>query len=77
MKEKNLPLDNENSTLEELTAKANDIIEVLENEKDLNNSVESYQRLLKLNNIIQKKFQQNLKSIGVKTNNRVKDIVKK
>ena len=30
MKEKNLPLDNETDTLEELTAQANDIIESLE-----------------------------------------------
>jgi len=77
MKDKNLPLDNENSSLEELTAQANKIIESLENEKNLNNSVESYQQLLKLNNIIEKKFQKNLKSISEKTNNKIKEIAKK
>ena len=77
MKDKNLPLDNDNTTLEELTAQANKIIESLENEKDLNDSVENYQQLLKLNNIIEKKFQKNLKSISEKTNNKIKEIAKK
>ena len=61
MKDKNLPPDNNTSSLEELTDQANQIIESLENEKDLNNSVESYQQLLKLNNIIEKKFHKNFK----------------
>ena len=77
MEEKNLPLDYQHSSLEELTEKANSIIESLENEKNLNNSVDSYQELLKLNNLIEKKFQKNLKSISEKTNNLIKDIVKK
>jgi len=77
MKEKNLPLDYQHSSLEELTEKANSIIESLENEKNLNNSVDSYQELLKLNNLIEKKFQKNIKSITEKTNNKIKEIVKK
>ena len=47
MKEKNLLPDNNDSSLEELTNQANQIIESLENEKDLNNSVERYQELLR------------------------------
>tara|TARA_B100001996_G_scaffold115102_1_gene87103 strand:- start:473 stop:709 length:237 start_codon:yes stop_codon:yes gene_type:complete len=77
MKDKNLPPDNENSSLEELTTQANKIIDTLENEKNLNNSVESYQQLLKLNNIIEKKFKKNLKSISEETNKKVKEIIKK
>ena len=77
MKEKNLPLDYQHSSLEELTEKAYSIIESLENEKNLNNSVDSYQELLKLNNLIEKKFQKNLKSISETTNNKIKEIVKK
>jgi exonuclease VII small subunit len=77
MKDKNLPPDNNTSSLEELTDQANQIIESLENEKDLNNSVESYQQLLKLNNIIEKKFHKNFRSIGEETNNKVKEIIKK
>jgi hypothetical protein len=77
MKEKNLPLDYQHSSLEELTEKANSIIESLENEKNLDNSIDSYQELLKLNNLIEKKFQKNLKSISETTNNKIKEIVKK
>ena len=77
MKEKNLPPDYQHSSLEELTEKANSIIESLENEKNLDNSVDSYQELLKLNNLIEKKFQKNLKSISETTNNKIKEIVNK
>ena len=38
MKDKNLPPDNNLTSLEELTEQANQIIESLENEKDLSNS---------------------------------------
>ena len=61
MKDKDLPLDNSPHLLEELTDQANKIIELLENEKDLINSVESYQKLLKLNKIIEKKFHKDFK----------------
>ena len=77
MKDKNLLPDNNDCTLEELTDQANQILESLENEKDLNNSVESYQQLLKLNNIIEKKFNQSFRSIGEETNKKVKEIIKK
>ena len=77
MKDKNLPLDNNAASLKELTDQANRIIESLENEKDLSNSVESYQELLKLNNIIEKKFHKSFKFLSEKTNIKVKEIVKK
>jgi hypothetical protein len=77
MKDKNLLPDNNDSTLEELTDQANQILESLENEKDLNNSVESYQQLLRLNNIIEKKFNKSFRSIGEETNKKVKEIIKK
>ena len=77
MKDKNLLPDNNDSTLEELTDQANQILESLENEKDLNNSVESYQQLLKLNNIIEKKFHKSFKFITEKTNKKIKEITKK
>ena len=77
MKDKNLPHDNISSSLEELTDQANQIIESLENEKDLNNSIESYQQLLKLNKIIEKEFNKNFKSISEETNKKVKEIIRK
>ena len=77
MKDKNLPHDNISSSLEELTDQANEIIVSLENEKDLNNSIESYQQLLKLNKIIEKEFNKNFKLISEETNKKVKEIIKK
>ena len=77
MKDKNLPPDNNTSSLEELTDQANQIIESLESENNLNSSVESYQQLLKLNNIIEKKFHKNFRSISEETNKKVKEIIKK
>ena len=70
MKDKNLPLDNETHSLEDLTKEANSIIESLEKEKDLQNSIDNYQELLKLNNIIEKKFQTKSKKIS---ENKTKD----
>ena len=49
MKDKDLPNDYESSSLEELTLEANKIIEDLESQKDLQNSIEKYQNLIKLN----------------------------
>ena len=77
MKDKNLPPDNITESLEELTKKANNIIESLESEKDLQNSLESYHELLKLNNIIEKKFQKNSKKINEKTKQKINDITNK
>jgi exonuclease VII small subunit len=77
MKDKDLPIDNNSHSLEELTDQANKIIESLENEKDLDNSVERYQELLKLNKAIEKKFHKNFKNISEETSNKVKEIIKK
>ena len=77
MKDKNLPLDYDSRTLEELTDEANQIIKSLEEKDDLDNSVESYQVLLKLNNLIEKKFQKNFRSISEKTNKKIKEIIKR
>ena len=67
MKDKNLPNNYNSLSLEELTDEANKMIEDLENQKDLENSIDKYQDLLKLNNIIEKKFQKNVKQISEKT----------
>ena len=77
MKDKILPPDYDQFSVEELTEMLNKIIDSLEGENDLNNTVESYQELLKLNNIIEKKFHKNFRSIGEETNKKIKDITKK
>ena len=77
MKDKNLPLDYDSRTLEELMDDANQIIKSLEEKDNLDNSLESYQELLKLNNLIEKKFQKNFRSISEKTNKKIKEIIKR
>ena len=77
MKDKNLPLDNNTQSLEELTKEANSIIESLENEKNLQNSMDTYLELLRLNSIIEKKFQKNNKKINEETNKRIHNITNK
>ena len=75
MKDKNLPLDNISQSLEELTNQANNIIESLEGEKNLQNTIDSYQELLRLNNTIEKKFQKNTKKINEETKKKINDII--
>mgnify|MGYP001410229106 FL=1 len=77
MKDKNLPNDYNSLTLEELTKEANKMIEDLESQKNLENSLENYQNLLKLNNIIEKKFQKNIKNINEKTIENISKITSK
>jgi exonuclease VII small subunit len=77
MKDKNLPDDNNYISIEELTKKANKIIEQLEKEKNLENSLDNYQELIKLNNIIEKKFQKKSKEINQLTREKINKIIKK
>ena len=74
MKDKNLPPDNNSQSLEELTNEANNIIESLEAEKDLQNSIDSYQQLLKLNHIIEKKFHKTSKIINEEMKKKINNI---
>ena len=77
MNEKNLPDDINSKSLNELTELANKIIESLENEKDLESSINEYKKLLKLNNLIEKKFQKNSKEISGNTKSKIINIIKK
>ena len=77
MKDKNLPDDNNSQSLDELTKNINQIIEELEKEKDLENSLNNYQKLIKLNNIIARKFQKESKHIHETTKDKIKNIVNK
>jgi len=77
MKDKNLLDDIKNKSLNELTELANNIIEKLENEKDLEASINDYQKLIKLNNMIERKFQSTSKEISQETRNKINTILKK
>tara|TARA_B100000408_G_C10144492_1_gene159764 strand:+ start:53 stop:298 length:246 start_codon:yes stop_codon:yes gene_type:complete len=77
MKDKNLPDDNNSKSLEELTQEVNSIIEELEKQEDIKNSLDDYQKLIKLNNIIEKKFQKKSKSISQNMKEKIENITKK
>ena len=74
MNEKNLPDDIASKSLNELTDLADEIIKNLENKNNLENTSEDYTNLLKINRLIEKKFQKNFKEISDKTNFKIKDI---
>ena len=77
MKDKNLPNDYNSLTLEELTKEANRMIKDLEGQNNLENSLENYQILLRLNSIIEKKFQKDVKNITKKTKENILKITTK
>ena len=77
MKEKNFPNNNKLKSLDELTKEVGQIIESLEKEKNLENSIEDYQKLIKLNKIIEKRFQNNSKNISSETKDKIDKIIKK
>ena len=74
MNEKNLPDDIASKSLNELTDLAYKIIRNLENENNIENTSEDYTNLLKINKLIEKKFQKNFKEISDKTIFKIKDI---
>ena len=77
MKDKNLPDDNNSKSLEELTQEVNSIIEELEKKEDIKNSLDDYQKLIQLNNIIEKKFQRKSKNISQNIKEKIENIKKK
>jgi len=77
MNEKILPDDIETKSLSELTDIADRLIQELENKKNLEESVESYQYLIKLNNLIEKKFQKDSKNISESTKLKIEELTSK
>ena len=77
MKDKNLPTNYDKWSLEELTREAEKMIADLEKQKDIENSVENYRNLLRLNSIIEKKFKKNNEIINKKTKEKISNIISK
>ena len=75
MKDKNLLVDIETKSLEELNNLATKIIDDLE-KKGVEDFVKDYQQLMALNNFIEKKFQQETKSISKKTKDKIDQIIR-
>ena len=77
MNEKILPDDIESKSLSELTDIADRLIQKLENKKNLEESIEDYQYFIKLNNIIEKKFQKDSKNISESTKLKIEELTSK
>ena len=77
MKDKNLPDDNNSKSLDELTKEISSIVEKLEKQKDIKNSLDDYQKIIKLNNIIEKKFQKKTKTINLNIKEKVENVINK
>ena len=77
MKDKNLPDDNNSKSLEELTKEIISMVEKLEKQKDIKNSLDDYQKIIKLNNIIEKKFQKKTKTINLNIKEKVENVINK
>ena len=77
MKDKNLPDDKTSQSLEELTKDLYETIEKLEKEKNLENSLDNYQKLIRLNNMIEKNFQKKSKQISQLTKEKITKIISK
>ena len=77
MKVKNLPDDIKNKSLNELTDLANNIIEKLEDKNTLEGSVQEYQKLIKLNLLIEKEFQKASKELSQSTREKIQKVLKK
>ena len=77
MNEKILPDDIESKSLRELTDIADRLIQELENKKNLEESIDDYQYLIKLNNLIEKKFQKDKKNITESTKLKIRELTSK
>ena len=77
MNEKILPDDIESKSLSELTDIADRLIQELENKKNLEESIDDYQYLIKLNNLIEKKFQMDSKNISENTKLKIEELTSK
>ena len=77
MNEKILPDDIESKSLSELTDIADHLIQELESKKNLEESIDDYQYLIKLNNLIEKKFQKDSKNISETTKLKIEELTSK
>ena len=76
MKDKNYLDDIKEKSLNDLIQLADNTIKNLENKKDLENSIDEYQKLITINNLIQKRFQSKSKEISEDTKIKIKKILK-
>ena len=66
MNSKNIPADIKRKSIEEAQKEVSEIIEILEREENLENSMKKYRRLIFLNDYIEQKFKDKSKNISKK-----------
>ena len=77
MNPKNIPADIKNKSIEEAQKEVSEIIEILEKEENLENSLEKYHRLMFLNKYIEQKFKDKSKDISKKNFKKVQNSLSK
>ena len=77
MKDKNLPDDIKAKSLDELREILNSLLTKIESSPNLENSADDYQKLIKVNNLIEKKFQSLSKEISNNSKSKIDKIIKK
>ena len=77
MKDKNLPDDIKTKSLDELREILNSLLTKIETSQNLENSADDYQKLIKVNNLIEKKFQSLSKEISNNSKSKIDEIIKK
>ena len=77
MKDKNLPDDIKAKSLDELREILNSLLTKIETSPNLENSADDYQKLIKVNNLIEKKFQSLSKEISNNSKSKINKIIKK
>ncbi len=76
MKDKNLPDDIKAKSLDELREILNSLLTKIETSPNLENSADDYQKLIKINNLIEKKFQSLSKEISNNSKSKIDEIIK-
>ena len=76
MKDKNLPDDIKAKSLVELREILNSLLTKIETSPNLENSADDYQKLIKVNNLIEKKFQSLSKEINNNSKSKINEIIK-
>ena len=77
MKDKNLPDDIKAKSLDELREILNSLLTKIETSPNLENSADDYQKLIKVKNLIEKKFQSLSKEISNNSKSKIDEIIKK
>ena len=77
MKDKNLPDDIKAKSLDELREILNSLLTKIETSPNLENSADDYQKLIKVNNLIEKKFQSLSKEISNNSKLKIDKKIKK